>query len=95
MQRMKELRIVPVGISGGRSLTRLLRDARRFPSTRWYPVPGATRTPLGLGFVHHSRAIVCLAVPNLSVTIRNFCNAVLNNWGQFYPTKPTERASSL
>jgi hypothetical protein len=26
-----------------------LRDARRFPSTRWYPVPGATRTTLGFG----------------------------------------------
>jgi hypothetical protein len=26
-----------------------LRDARRFPSTRWYPVPGATRTKLGFG----------------------------------------------
>jgi hypothetical protein len=35
--------------SGGRSLTGPLRDARRFPSARWYPVPGATRTPLGFG----------------------------------------------
>jgi hypothetical protein len=41
---MKRLRIVTVGISGGRSLTGPLRDARRFPSTRWYPVPRATRT---------------------------------------------------
>jgi hypothetical protein len=39
-----KLRIVTVGISGGVSLTRLFRDARRFPSTRWYPVPRATRT---------------------------------------------------
>ena len=31
------------------SLTRPLRDAHRFPSTRWYPVPGATRTTLGFG----------------------------------------------
>jgi hypothetical protein len=37
------------GFSGGRSLTRPLRDARRFPSTRWYRVPGATREPLGFG----------------------------------------------
>jgi hypothetical protein len=29
--------------------TRPLRDARRFPSTRWFPVPGATRTTLGFG----------------------------------------------
>jgi hypothetical protein len=30
----KKLRIVAFGVSGGRSLTRPLRDARRFPSTR-------------------------------------------------------------
>jgi hypothetical protein len=29
-----------------------------------------------LGFVHHSRTIFCRAVPNLSITIRNFCIAV-------------------
>jgi hypothetical protein len=46
---MQKLRIVTLGISGGRSLTGPLRDARRFSSTPWYPVPGATRTPLGLG----------------------------------------------
>jgi hypothetical protein len=55
---MKTLRIVTVGISGGRWLTRPLRDARQFHSTRWYPVPGATRTPLGFGicpsFKYHS-----------------------------------------
>jgi hypothetical protein len=37
-----------IGISGGRSLTGPLRDARRFPSTRWQPVPGATRTTMVL-----------------------------------------------
>jgi hypothetical protein len=31
------------------ALTGPLRDARRFPSTRWYPVPRATRTTLGFG----------------------------------------------
>ena len=31
---MQKLRIVILGISGGRSLTRPIRDARRFPSTR-------------------------------------------------------------
>jgi hypothetical protein len=45
----KKLRIVPEGISGGRSLTGPLRDARRFPSPRWYLVPGATRTNVGFG----------------------------------------------
>jgi hypothetical protein len=30
----------------------------------------------GLGFVHRSRAILCRAVPNRSVTIRNCCIAV-------------------
>jgi hypothetical protein len=44
-----KLRIVTLGISGGRSLTGPFRDARRFPSTRWYLVPGATCTTLGLG----------------------------------------------
>ena len=42
-------RIVTVGISGGASLTRPLRDGRRFPSKGWYPVPRATRTTLGFG----------------------------------------------
>jgi hypothetical protein len=31
---VQKLRIVALGISGGRSLTGPLRDARRFPSTR-------------------------------------------------------------
>ena len=41
---------------------------RRLRARRW-----------GLGFVHRSRTIFCRAVPNLSVTIRNFCIAV--GWG--------------
>ena len=32
------------GFRVGDELTRLFRDARRFPSARWYPVPRATRT---------------------------------------------------
>jgi SAM-dependent methyltransferase len=46
---MQKLRIVGMtfGVSDGRSLTRPLRDARRFPSTQRYSVPGATRTTLG------------------------------------------------
>jgi hypothetical protein len=46
---MKKQRIVTLAISGGRLFTRPFRDARRFPSTRWYPVPRATRTTLGFG----------------------------------------------
>jgi hypothetical protein len=40
------------------------------------PRTGGYTRRWGLGFVHHSRAIFCRAVPNLSVTIRNFCIAV-------------------
>jgi hypothetical protein len=32
----------------------------------------------GFGFVHQSRTIFCRAVPNLSITIRNFFIAVLD-----------------
>jgi hypothetical protein len=47
-QRRNRLRIVTVGVSGvGDELTRPFRDARRFPSTRGYPVPGATRATSG------------------------------------------------
>jgi hypothetical protein len=45
---VQKLRIVALGISGGRSLTGPLRDARRFPSTRLQPVPELRRC--GLGF---------------------------------------------
>jgi hypothetical protein len=48
-RRRKKSRIVPGGISGERSLTGPLSDARRFPSTRRYPVPSSTRTTLGFG----------------------------------------------
>jgi hypothetical protein len=41
---MHKLRIVTLGVSGGRA-GGSFRDARRFPSTRWYPAPEATRTP--------------------------------------------------
>jgi hypothetical protein len=49
LQRMQKWRIVTLGASGGRSLTGPLRDDRRFPSTRWLPIPGATRKTLGSG----------------------------------------------
>ena len=67
-------RIVTVGISGGRSLTGPLRDARRFPSTRWNTIPEATHYNVGVcpSFKGHflSRRA------NLSVTTRDFCIAV-------------------
>jgi hypothetical protein len=47
---MQKLRIVTLRFRVGRSLTGPLRDARRFPSTRWYPVPGTTRFRWGLGY---------------------------------------------
>jgi hypothetical protein len=62
------------------SLTGPFRDALRFRSTRWYPVPGATRTTLGFGicpsFKGHS---FCRAVPNPSITIRNFVHRCLTS----------------
>ena len=55
---MKKLRIVTFGISGWGSIAYgAFRDARRFPSTRWYPVPSATRTPRKFGI--RPRAILC------------------------------------
>ena len=45
----QKLRISTSGISGGRSLTRPFRGARRFPSTRWYLVLTCTRTPRKFG----------------------------------------------
>ena len=41
---VKKLRIV---ISGGILLTGPLGDARRFPSTRWFTIPGATPGVMG------------------------------------------------
>jgi hypothetical protein len=73
---MQKLRIATLGISGGRSLTRPFRDARRSPSTRKSPVPRATRTPRKLGFVHRLKTILCRPAPNPNITIRNFFNDV-------------------
>jgi hypothetical protein len=49
LQPMQRCESLTFGISGGRSLTRPLPAARRFPSTRLYSEPGATRTMLGFG----------------------------------------------
>ena len=45
--------------SGGRALTRALRDARRLPSTRWCPYSHVHVRRESLGFVHRSRTIFC------------------------------------
>jgi hypothetical protein len=73
----------------GDELTRQFRDARRFPSTRFSPYSHVHVRRERLGFVYHSRAIFCRAVPNLSVTIRNFCTAVWRRgsqggWGSLF-----------
>jgi hypothetical protein len=42
------------------------RDARRFPSTRWYPVPEGLRVRRwGLGFVHQGAffSVACQTLP--------------------------------
>jgi hypothetical protein len=55
----KKVRIVTVGMSGGRSLTRPLRDARRFPSTRWYLVPEASPATLRFGSCPSFKDHIC------------------------------------
>jgi hypothetical protein len=67
---------VTVGISGGRSLTRPLRDARRFPSTRWCPVSRATRTTRKLEICPSFKGFFCRPVPNpkLRFAVRHRCN---------------------
>jgi hypothetical protein len=66
------------------SLTRPFRDARRFPSTRLYPVPRATRTPRKCGrcpsFKDHS---LSPRVPNPNRPIRSF-HVTVCPWGQVY-----------
>ena len=57
-QVMQRIVTATVAVSGGGSLTRPLRDARRFPTTRWYPLYGVPSyrglhvRRWGLGFVH-------------------------------------------
>ena len=72
---MQKLRIVAVGISGGRSLTRPFRDSADFPLDEFSPYSHVHVRRECLGFVHRSKAI-CRPVPNLSATIRNCLIAV-------------------
>jgi hypothetical protein len=62
---MEKSRIVAVGISGGGSLTGPLRDARRFPSTRWFPVPEGYAYAVGvwdLSIIQGPSRAICRAV---------------------------------
>jgi hypothetical protein len=59
----KELRIVTVGISGGRSLTRRFATPADFPLHDCSPYSHVHVRREGLGFVHRSRAISCRSVP--------------------------------
>jgi hypothetical protein len=65
-----------LGISGERSLTRPFRDARRFPSTRLYPVPRATRTTRKCGICPPFKDQFRPVPKTLCVTTRHFCIAV-------------------
>jgi hypothetical protein len=47
-----------------------------FPPHGGSPYRGLRARRRGFGFVHHSRAISCRAVPNPHPTIRTFCTAV-------------------
>jgi hypothetical protein len=71
-----------------RSLTRPFRDARRFPSIRWYPVPEATRTTLGFwicpSFKDHSLSRRAKPYNNDS----RLCSSL-------YPTQPPGLAATL
>jgi hypothetical protein len=51
-------------------------DKSKKPSNPFGIVPLSNFVQRGFGFVHHSIAILCHEVPNLSITIRNFCIAV-------------------
>jgi hypothetical protein len=93
VQRRGKLRIVTLGISGGRPLTRPFRDARRFPSLGLWPVPRATRKPrkfaIRPSFKGHS-----VAVPNPNRAIRHFCTAVVarNQSGPVLTLRSTQSA---
>jgi hypothetical protein len=50
--------------------------SRRFPSTLWCPVPGATRTPRKFGISPSFEGKFLSPPCNPFSPIRNFCNAV-------------------
>jgi hypothetical protein len=63
------------GFGRGRSRGRFATYAD-FPLHDGSPYSHAHVRREGLGFVHRSRTILCRAVPNPNVTIRNFCIAL-------------------
>jgi hypothetical protein len=67
---MQKLRIVTLGISGGRWLTRPFRDAADSPLQDCSPYSHVHVRRESVGFVHRSRAILCRPVPNPNGTIR-------------------------
>jgi hypothetical protein len=73
---MTKSRIVKGFRVGDRSRGRFTTPAD-FPRHGGAPYRGLRVRRWGLGFAHRSRATLCRAVPNPSVTIRNFCIAVL------------------
>jgi hypothetical protein len=73
--RCQKMRIVTLGFGGGESHEAYATPAD-LPLHDGTPYRGLHVRRWGLGFVHRSRTILCHAVPNLIVTIRNFCIAV-------------------
>jgi hypothetical protein len=76
VQRMQKVATIVTIVTlefrvGGRSRGRFATPAD-FPRHDGTPYRGLRVRRWGLGFFHHSRTIFCRAVPNLSVTIRNF-----------------------
>jgi hypothetical protein len=70
----QQLRIVTVGVSGGKSLTGPLRDARRFLSTRWYSVQETTRTALGFGICPSFKAHSVAPCQTLALRFATFAS---------------------
>jgi hypothetical protein len=70
----QQLRIVTVGVSGGKSLTGPLRDARRFLSTRWYSVQETTRTALGFGICPSFKAHSVAPCQTLTLRFATFAS---------------------
>jgi hypothetical protein len=75
-QLMKKLRIVTLGISGGRRSRGRFATPTDFPLQDCRPYSHVHERRERLGVVHRSRNIFCRPVPNPHVTIRNFSIAV-------------------
>jgi hypothetical protein len=69
------------------------RRPPEFPRHGGTPYRGLRVRRWALGCVHRSRTILCRAVPNLGITIRNFSIAVGLGWAP--PLKPGAPHGSL